>query len=299
MRLTSTRPQAQFLVDWWLMNHCQYQCSYCADILRTGSIALPEYRDCVQAVNIVKAHCDQLGLQAQWHLTGGEVTEWPWLTDLLIEIKQAGGTTRIRSNASMGVEQWSTVCEYLDTVNLEYHPEFANPAHFLSVVSTARRKGVNVSVTVNMMQDRWTELESLISKINQLWPDQAVFRRMLFSDPVRNTQAGPYTDHQVAKLKRQTGPLMLTLADGSVEYTDCQTLVLEGKNQFRDWFCWSGVEQIIIDAYGRVFRGHCRQGGKLGTISEGFVIAKDPYQCVTFECRNSFDLDSTKSRSLD
>lgn len=299
MRLASTRPSKQFLVDWWLMNHCQYHCSYCSDILRTGSIPLPEYRDCVQAVQAVKSHCVPLGLEAQWHLTGGEVTEWPWLCDLLAEIKQSGGRTRIRSNASMGVEPWSDVCRYLDTVNLEYHPEFANPAHFLNMVSTARRQGVNVSITVNMIKERWAELDSLILKINQLWPDQSVFRRMLFTDPISNTQATAYTDPQVVKLKRQTGPLLLTLEDGTSEYTDCQTLMLEGKNRFRDWFCWSGVEQIIIDAYGRVFRGHCRQGGKLGTISEGFVIAKDPYQCMTIECRNSFDIDSTKSRSLD
>lgn len=286
------------MVDWWLMNHCQYQCTYCADILRSGSIALPDWRDCQSAVSVIDQHCRSMKLTAHYHLTGGEVTEWPWLGDLLALIKSQGGRTRIRTNASLGVDQWQQIVSCLDTVNLEYHPEFANPAHFLMILSMTRSQGVNASVTVNMMQDRWAELEQLIAKINHLWPDQAVFKRMLFTDPVSNRVAGAYSDQQIHKLKRQTGPLLLTLRDGSTEYTDYQTLVLEQKNQFRDWFCWSGVEQIIIDAYGRVYRGHCRQGGKLGSISEGFTIAKDPHQCLTLECRNSFDIDSTKSQTV-
>ena len=299
MRLASTRPQNQFMVDWWLMNHCQYQCSYCADILRSGSIDPPDWRDCQRAVSVIHGHCSALDLTAHYHLTGGEVTEWPWLIDLLREIKSLGGRTRIRTNASMAVDQWRAVVENLDTVNLEYHPEFANPAHFLMILSATRSQGVSASVTVNMMQQRWAELEDLIAKITQLWPDQGIFRRMLFTDPVVNRTADAYTAQQIVKLKRQTGPLALTLSDGTVEYTDYQTLVLENQHQFRDWWCYSGVEQIVIDAHGRVFRGHCRQGGKLGTIAEGFTVAKDPQQCCSMSCRNSFDIDSTKSRVLD
>lgn len=138
-----------------------------------------------------------------------------------------------------------------------------------------------------------------MAKIHQLWPDQAIFRRLLFTDPVVNGRAHSYTQQQQIQLKRQTGPLALTGPDGTVDHTDYQTLVMDNANQFRDWWCWSGVEQLVIDAYGRVYRGHCRQGGKLGTIAEGFVVAKDPQQCVTLSCSNSFDIDSTKSRQLD
>lgn len=150
MRLTSTRPPDQFMVDWWLINHCSYHCSYCPDILRSGSIAQPDWHHCQNAVNIIQGHCQSLALTPHYHLTGGEVTQWPWLIDLLREIKSLGGHTRIRTNASMAVREWRQVLEHLDTVNLEYHPEFSNPAHFLLILSVTRSAQIGVSVTAHV-----------------------------------------------------------------------------------------------------------------------------------------------------
>ena len=296
----SQRPQGYFWVDWWLLNHCGYHCHYCADIIHNGSIPWPDLEACQRAVDTIAGHCRTLGIKARYHLTGGEVTEWPWLLELLEHMAASGSSSRIRTNAALGLDRYLQILPWLESVNLEYHPGHANPSHFLIMVKASRDQGIGVSVTINMVKQHWTQLEQLIAKINELWPDQGIYRKMVFVDPVVNVQPSDYDSDQIKALATQPPTMVQHLETTQTGVKgDYQTMILENKNHFRDWFCWSGVEQLVIDAYGRVFRGHCRQGGKLGTIYEGFAMPKDPIQCASSICRNSFDMESTKKQSLD
>jgi MoaA/NifB/PqqE/SkfB family radical SAM enzyme len=294
MKLRSTRDNNYLYIDWWLMNHCNYNCSYCPDILKNGSIDLPNIVDCKAAVDQINSFANTQGKKCHYYLTGGEVTQWPWLIDLVEHIKQKNNYVRMRTNVSMPITEWQRLISSVDSINIEVHSEHTPISHFMLCLHAAKKKNVNVSITVNMLPDRWQELEGVISKIQQIWPDQHVHRKMLFEDPAINKQPMQYQPEQKVKLKRQHGDLISVDEQGEEEFTDFQTLLFEGKNKFQNQTCQAGIEQLIIDAWGRIKRGHCGQGGLVGKLGIEFAGVQNPVICKADACRNGFDITATK-----
>jgi len=294
MKLQSTRDSNYLYIDWWLMNHCNYNCSYCPDLLKNGSIDLPNIEHCKEIVDQIEKFANKQGKVCYYYFTGGEVTQWTWIVDLIEHIKRKPSYVRIRTNASMPVVEWTRLIDSLNSVNIEVHSEHTAISHFMLCLNAAKKKNIDVSITVSMLPDRWQELEDVITKIQVLWPDQHIHRKMLFEDPAINKQPMEYQPAQTVKLKRQHGDLIYTNDQGEEEFSDFQTLMLEGKNLFNNRNCMAGVEQLIIDAWGRVKRGHCGQGGLIGKLGFGFTGTNDPVICRTDACRNGFDINSTK-----
>ena len=293
MQLKSTRGSEFFYVDWWLMNHCNYNCSYCPDIIKSGSIDLPNINHCKDFITEVERFAKQQQKTCSYYFTGGEVTQWPWLTELFQHIQPHRSRIGIRTNASMPVQAWSKLCEYLTYANLEIHSGHTQISHFMMCLNAAKKNDVAVNITVNMLPEQWQEIEELIKKIKTLWPNQSIHRKMLFEDPAINKVPLEYTPIQQIKLKRQSGELIIT-ENGIEEFTDFQTLILEGKNKFAGHKCLAGIEQLIVDAWGRVKRGHCNQGGLIGKIGEEYVWRSEPVVCKAEACRNGFDINATK-----
>ena len=296
--VTSTRPQNTFYVNWWLMNHCSWACSYCNETIRKGNIDLPYLLDCKRFIDDIVIFATAQNKTASIDFTGGEVTEWSDFGELLAYAHAQGCETQFRTNANLGLTEWKKLLSSSNRVLVEYHPEHTSTAHFLMAVSAAYDAGVSVIINLNMLKDSWAASEELYNKIEIKWPTIRINKRMLFEDPVFNTRPKDYTKEQTLQLKRQHGDIMITIAD-DVEYTDYQTLVLEGKNVFTGYECRAGLEQIVVDAWGRVYKGHCRQNGFMGNIKDKNIVwPKQASVCTLDHCRNSFDILATKSIQL-
>lgn len=297
MKLSSTRPPGYFWIHWWLTNHCNYNCQYCADILKSGSITQVGLDDCLDFVAQASGRARQLELKLRIDLSGGEITGWYGLNDLLSRIKEYQGYASIRTNASQSLSDFSQTLQYLDAVTLDYHPEYASPSHYLAVMKLAASKSIAISANVNMLPEKWQDCDRVVTEIEQRHPSVPVNRRMLFQDPINNAHPLVYQPQQEEKLVRQHGDLVLETVQGK-EFTDYQTLVMENKNQFTDWQCGIGLEQIIVDAYGRVRRGHCGVGGSMGTIGGPIIWDTNNQKCTKPRCANAFDIQATKIKSV-
>ena len=255
---------------------------------------MPNIEHCLKFVDQVNDFANTLGKTCNYYFTGGEVTQWPWLVDLIKHIKTKNSKVRIRTNASMPIAEWQTLLDTVDSINLEVHSEHTPISHFMLCLHAAKKKNVDVNITVSMLPDRWQELEDTITKIKKMWPDQQVHRKMLFEDPAINKQPMEYKFEHAVKLKRQHGDLIYVNDTGEEEFSDFQTLVFEGKNTFPGQQCMAGVEQLIVDAWGRVKRGHCGQGGLVGKLGIEFTGVQNSVICKTDACRNGFDIQATK-----
>lgn len=293
MKLSSTRPPGYFWIHWWLTNHCNYNCGYCADILKSGSITQVSLEDCLDFVDQAALKAKQLNLRLRIDLSGGEVTAWYGLNDLLNRIKEHQGYTSIRTNASQSVNDFNQTAKHLDAVTLDYHPEYASPSHYLTVISAALNRSVQVNANVNMIPEKWKDCDRVVTEIEQRYPSVAVNRKMLFQDPIDNAQPLVYQPQQEEKMIRQHGDLIFE-QNGNNEFTDYQTMVIENKNQFTGWQCSIGLEQVIVDAYGRVRRGHCGVGGSMGTIGGPIIWDSAAQNCNKPRCANAFDIQATK-----
>lgn len=293
----ATRPGGRFWVDWWLTNHCTWSCSYCPELLRNGSLAQPNLRDCVRTLNEIEAHAQRQGLRAYVKFTGGEVTEWAGIELLLEQANKLGIDLAIRTNAHAEHGLWARLVEHLTDLEAVYHPEHAQVSTYLLNISRAVDQGVNVRAVFNMLPQRFAETERLIETVRNKYPQVSIDRRMLFEDPGKNTRPVEYPEEQRVVLVRQHGDLERTDDQGNVTYTDYAELAMQGNNGYQGWQCAAGLEQLIIDAWGQVYRGHCRQGGSLGNISGEIKWPADTYQCRRPDCANAFDILATKSLS--
>lgn len=294
VKLTSIRDPRYFYVNWWLTDHCNWSCSYCHDILKRGDIPFPDIRSIKDFIRQLDLYSRTINRTPYLDITGGEVTEYPFLDEMLLCAKELGATVKIRTNASQSIAEFQKTISSVDSLEIEFHPEHTQTSHFMMCLSVAAKKeNVSVSINFNALPDRFKEVEELADKVKEKWPQFNTNIKLLFEDPVRNTKPMIYHEHQKNKLKRQSGNMILEYEQDQ-EYTDYQTLILENKNQFENWQCNIGLEQIIVDAYGVVRRGHCRQGGSLGSL--GNVIKFDGLglTCKKSHCVNGFDILATK-----
>jgi organic radical activating enzyme len=293
MLIEATRAQGWFWVDWWLTNHCSWHCTYCPDILKSGSITQVSLKDSQQFLSELAAYAASLGLKPRIKFTGGEPTEWAPLVDLLATADREGCYLSLRSNASCDRTRWQAVIEHLDDVEMNFHPEHTQTSVFMLNLDRSVSAGLNVRAVFNMLPQRFEEIKEVIDRVTDKYPQVSIERRMLFEDPGRNQQPKAYSEPQKAVLIRQSGDIRIT-TDGITSYTDYPTMISDGSNKFEGFNCRAGLEQLIIDAWGRVRRGHCGQGGSMGTIGGSIMWPTQELVCRRPSCDNAFDILSTK-----
>jgi len=71
--------------------------------------------------------------------------------------------------------------------------------------------------------------------------------------------------------------------------TNSDILVANNKNRFTGWLCWIGVDGIVIDFDGTIYKGACRTGDKIGNIAEDFIFSTDPVTCQQKWCISASD----------
>jgi len=297
MQLQSLRPSNRFWVDWWLMNHCSWQCSYCHDIIRSGSIDLPYVKDCQRFIDQALAHAARLGRKTFINFTGGEVTEWADFDQLLSYAHSQGVETAFRTNANLDPQRWQTLTAMANKITMEAHPQHTSTAKFVYNLGLALDQGCDVAVNINMLPEAWDEFTRMETMIRERWPRVRINRRMLFEDPVFNTKPKDYSQEQVQSLMNQKGDLELDTGTEVVR-TDYQTMVFLDRNDFRGWQCSAGLEQCVVDAWGRVYRSHCRKNGFMGNLKDPQLFwYEEPMTCSVERCRNSFDILATKTKN--
>lgn len=290
----STRANNLFYIDWWLMNHCSWHCDYCHDILRSGSASLPYIRDCEQFLDQARLWAERRNLGVSVHFSGGEVTEWLDFDQLIDYAHRQNYRTSFRSHGHVDHSRWRKIMQSTQSVILEYHPKHSTRSTFLLSLEWAVRSQVYTQVNVNMDLATWNETNDLCEHIEIKWPQVKVYRKMLFDDPVFNTTPKDYSNEQIVFFQAQKDSLIKTDNDQEIK-TDYQNSVLEKTNSFTGWQCWAGLEQCVVDAWGRVYRGHCRHGGYMGSISKQDIQwVTQPIVCGLKYCRNHFDNQATK-----
>jgi organic radical activating enzyme len=293
MRVAATRPAGWLWVDWWLHNHCAWHCSYCPELLRSGSIPKPSLTAAKSFVDLAVGHAGSKGLRVKIKFTGGEPLEWSSLDDLLAYAHAQGVSVGLRTNANTSADRWAGICPSLTDCEMGYHPEHTQTSVYLLNLDRAVAQGIAVRAVFNMLPTRFEETEQVLDKVRNKYPQVSIERRMLFQDPAINHQPMQYTEPQRIKLIRQSGDIAVTQGT-MVSYTDYPTLIADGANRFEGMQCSIGQEQIIVDAWGRVARGHCRQGGHMGSIGGTITWPTEALTCRRPSCDNAFDILATK-----
>lgn len=296
-KVTSSWPhQDQVKIEWNLGKRCNYDCSYCPSYIHDNHSPHTD-------INVLEKAVDRLceiDKPLRISLTGGEPCVHPDIEDLLDYLKRKNifwinvTTNGTRSSRwyldnemfwnhiifSLHFEyDWKrvlrTINEYYDSTERDFHVHvMAHHNHMDSVrkvVKEFQEKGIKFVVR----RIRWTEGDHNI-----------------FDDLRYNGNDLEWVLSQESNVKPNT---MIYQKNESPIYLHSNDIIKKHMNQFKDWTCYAGIESLMINWDGEVYRATCRVGGSLGNIYQGnFLIPTDTIKCTRDWCTCSADIPLTK-----
>lgn len=303
-----TKNKGWFVVNWCLGSTCNFACSYCPESLHDGKRPWHSTENIKSFVDKVKTyHPDK---QIYFEFTGGEVT----LNKDFIEICKFCTEHDVKvgfiTNGSRTLRWWEENKHYFDHVIMSFHSEFAKADHFCKVVELLH---LNVRTHVNIMMNpsAWDICMDVAHKVKDIG-NISIALQPLIHDLA--TELYDYTLEQHEVINNQydlltkhikwtkgfdyyRGAMKAVKSNGSFSPRTAHSFIGQNTNNWIGWECWAGVEQLIIDIDGSIWRGWCRVGGKIGYINdENLVLPTSPITCTKNLCHCNFDIMSTKVR---
>jgi len=296
------------VVNWCLLNVCNYKCSYCPEYLHSGSTGFPDlYEVEIFCTNVIDHYDDK---KIYFEFTGGEVTFWKEFPTLVEFLKSHDNVyVGIISNGSTSISWWHKIKGILDNACLSFQPEFAKKDHYinlLKVINDHMRTHVNIMMHPSYFDLCIEVIEEIVSDV----PNVSIALQPLLVD--FKDKLYKYTDEQMevidqqfelfgSKVKWDTNfPIfrgaMKVIGKGRQATSSAHRFISEGVNRWKEWLCYAGVEQIVVDTNGQVWRGWCLEGGSLGFIEDYIELPTDPIICNRDYCHCNFDIMCTKEK---
>jgi len=309
-RLQHTHESARntVVVNWCITDVCNYRCTYCLPGLHEGRVGIPKYDTVLNfCKKVIDAYSPQ---QICFEFTGGEVTIWHRFPELVRTLKEYPNVAvGIISNGSRNVEFWGYMKDILDEVCLSYHPEMGDIEHYIEVVqllSQYTRIHVNIMMHPKFFDDSIYVATQITEKCKNvsmaLQPLLVEFKDQLYD----------YTNEQLTLIEKQYELFgskikndklyqihrgaMVMVYDDKIIPSSAHRFIANKTNRWTGWKCYAGVEQLVVDLNGQVWRGWCKEGGSIGNISEDISLNLEPIICNRDYCHCNFDIMCTKEK---
>lgn len=308
------------VVNWVFGNRCNYRCSYCPSDLHDGSeeqFFRPDLFPLVQdfCTRLIRAFPQQ---QICFLFAGGEFTLYQHFFPLLQSIKSQGAQVALVSNGSKPLSFWKEAVKLLDHVSFSFHPEFSQAPHFSDVLELTSQE---LSVHVNMMMhphyfdstleharrflqgsSRLTlSLQPLLQNLGEKLYSYSDDQLQILRDGIQHN----FSTEEAALHFSYRGDMLLTERGKKSRVTASQ-LIAQGRNSWIGMKCYAGMENIVIDVDGEIYRSWCftqadhpaPEEGYLGNVFEGTVsFAQSPVLCHKPFCHCTLDIMCTKEKA--
>ena len=301
-------PKNWIVVNWNLGNMCNFNCSYCPDILHDGSFGWNDLETVKNFIDVV--HQNYYPKKIYFDFTGGEVTLWKDLIRCIDYIKELGHEVGIISNASRTLRWWNENKDKIDHACLSFHAEYSNPDHYLNIIESIHNEcRIHSNIMMHYDSDLWNICVDVAERVIQNSDISLALQPLIidFGDTLYT-----YTEEQKEYIDKQwdnfgskikyTYDIRKKLYRGSMDMIDTvndlkqnitvQRFVNDKTNNWKGWNCWAGLEQIVVDFDGSIYRGWCHVGGSIGNIKQPKTIAwpRKPITCDKHYCHCNFDI---------
>lgn len=297
-----------FVVNWCLGNTCNYECSYCPAALHDGSKRWPNPQSIKNFITRVKDHYFHKNIYFEF--TGGEVTMYKYFTDICNFCKDLDIRVGLISNGSRTIRYWEENKHFFDHVCLSFHPEFADQDHFINVVKTLHND-VRTHVNIMMSPQKFDYCYAVANKVKNLGNISMALQPLIhdfgdtlydydeFQKKIFDRQHELITKH--IKFNRSfdyyRGAMRMVNAEGQSMVSSAHRFISEKTNDWSGWKCYAGIEQLIVDMDGSIYRGWCKEGGNVGHIEDiDLKLPMEPVNCTKTMCHCNFDIMCTKEK---
>lgn len=300
-----------FIISWNLGNKCNYSCSYCPPLLHQGNIKFPPL---VTIISTLKEISKEVPSHKKKYIefTGGEVTLFPDFQKLVQSVKALGFEVGIISNGSVSNRFWENVSDQIDHVCFSFHSEFANKKKFIELSKLASKK-TNTHLNVMAPPNKVDEMYDLASMLIQIEEVCSVeLQPIIDHDDINQTRyIAKYTQSELELLQSFKSKhekyfkdsfsyrgLMKAKSTTDEKLLSAAEIISQSINDFRGFKCAAGIESIVIDYRGYIYRGKCKEGGEIGHIMQRpFNLPKEEILCKKECCHCNFDITTTKYRA--
>lgn len=308
IRLEHSNPKNSewFVVNWCLGNTCNYECSYCPSALHDGSNRWPDPEVIKNFISRVKEHYSDKKIYFEF--TGGEVTLYKHFIEICKFCSENGVKVGLISNGSRTIRYWEENKQYFDHVCLSFHPEFADEQHFIDVVKVLNND-VRTHVNMMMSPEKFDHCYAVANKVKNLGNISMALQPLIvdFGDKLYD-----YNDFQQKIFDKQhelisthikftrefeyyRGAMRVVYPDSTSKVSSAHRFIGMKINDWSGWKCHAGLEQLIVDMDGNIFRGWCKEGGPVGNIKDDVLdLPTEPIICGSNMCHCNFDIMSTK-----
>lgn len=295
-----------FVVNWCLGNTCNFECSYCPAALHDGSRKWPE-PDVIKNF-ILKVKEIHPNKKLYFEFTGGEVTVYKHFIDICKFCADNGVKVGLITNGSRTLRYWEENKKYFDHICISFHPEFADEKHFYDVVKLVHND-VRTHVNIMMSPEKFDFCYAVANKIKNLGNLSMALQPLIhdfgdtlfdyndFQKKIFDKQHDLITKH--IKFDRSfdyyRGAMRMVNEEGQSKVSSAHRFISDKTNDWSGWKCYAGVEQLIVDMDGGIYRGWCKVGGAIGNIFDAELsLPTEPITCDKNMCHCNFDIMSTK-----
>ena len=299
-------------INWCLGNTCNFSCSYCPKVLHDGSIPWIPIETILPFIDGLIDHYTAMGKRLYVEFTGGEVTLFKDFLRLAEALKSRGQWAGIITNGSRTPRFWEDAKGLISHACFSYHSEGGDVDQFIATVNQVEQD-VDCHVNVMVKPDP-DEFDQIISDARRIVTET---KNISFSLQTLLHDLGSvpydYTDEQMEiiaaatvelkkisykrrkrKHKSYRGTMLMVDGDDTTPITAGE-FISTRTNDWEGWSCNVGLEQLVIDYEGDIFRGWCKQGGKIGSVhDESIAFPTSPIICRSNFCHCNFDIMSTK-----
>ena len=283
------------LIEWFLTNSCNYDCIYCPSHLKDGKLSSWPLEKLKIAYHNIIDQATKFNFNiVKIQVNGGEPTNCESFRELLISDLNPLIQFKLISNGSADLEWWKTISHKICEIDLTYHLQ-CDINHFKKVVERFLEHHRMISIRIPMPLDplKWqiafkAYKELLIYDLN---PEMVMLYKNLSKG---SNQYLDYTKDQWDTYFQHKG--ISNLSDNLIPADTVEFKKINFLNDFYGHLCYAGVEQVVINYFGDVFRGWCYSNAPMGNVfNNTFELNPKPLPCPKAQCGNGFDLKAKKS----
>lgn len=277
-------------VQWLLGNNCNYKCSYCHHGFYDGSNSFPDKEKILSICQDIIFHYDELNHDVVFEFIGGEPTLLDKLPNLGQRLHNHPVNIIIKTNGSASLDWWKSMRKNLSGVVISIHREFCDLNHIINVIDLLKNNedynyiNVEVLIPVTNRSESWNWGVNTLKLIRKKFNIGNL--QLLYSNfGTGSNQFLPYNENQINEYKslcEQPTPIN--------SYSISRKVPI-----FFNKECYAGIDTLIIDHIGDIYRGWCRQGGLIGNINdEKIKFPQSSIICKKELCGNGFDQQARK-----
>lgn len=295
-------------VIWELTTTCNYSCWYCTPELHDGKYKWPDLENSLEFFHHLCSSKDNVVVD----LAGGEPTLWPQLPNFLAN-KPEKLKIVLTTNGSRSINWWKRNSRNIDVLYFSFHPDTADIDHFYNVCKTVTDLSLNttqhICVSILTYKEQLKKCQEMYNRLldlpisctikfvtNRLDSDYENFDKRYIDQDVKEFVTNNFFDKSNPNsFKSMNLPSKYNLDGEIVDNRFIYFLKYYQNNDFYGWQCTAGINRLYINANGDIFRGTCKNDGKIGNINfDTYLSNIKPTICKRHACSCSEEIRLTK-----